>query len=47
MKFLRKWMSTNQRKNLAEGLIMSKILYGIQVWGNMVSKTTIEKVQVV
>lgn len=42
LKFLGKWMSTKQRKKLAEALIMSKILYGIHVSGNMVSKTTIE-----
>ena len=45
LKFLRKWMSAKQRKKLAKGLIMSRILYGIQVWGNMVTKTTVEKVQ--
>ena len=47
LKFLRKWMTIKQRKKLAEGLIMSQILCGINVWEKLVPKTTIEKVQIV
>ena len=47
MKFLGKWMTLKQRRNLADGLIMSQIIYRIQVWGNMVQKITIERIQTV
>ena len=39
LKFLCSKMSVEQRKKLADGIIMSRILYRITVWGNMVPRT--------
>ena len=40
-------MMFQQRKKLADSVIMSRILYGIVVWENMVSRTQLERIQTV
>ena len=40
-------MSVQQKNKLADSVIMSKILYGIAVWGKMVSRTQLERIQTV
>ena len=47
LKLLGHKVPVQQRKKLANGVIMSRILYRIAVWGNMVSKTQLERIQTV
>ena len=47
LKFLDKRMTVKQGKKLVDGVIMSRALYGITVWGNMVLRTQVGRVQTI
>ena len=47
LKFLGQKMTMQQRKKMADGVIMSRILYEITVWENLLSRTQLERVQTV
>ena len=45
LKFVAKFASINSKKKLANGCIMSRLTYGIQVWGLNINKTPLKKIQ--
>ena len=44
LKFLSRKMTIQQRNILVDDVIMNRIHYGITVWGNLVSRTQLERV---
>ena len=45
LKYVAKYASIKSKKKLADGCIMSRLVYGIQVWGLNINKTPLKKIQ--